>query len=262
MGKIRTRTLGLEDVEEKQKKAQKEKSKEKKASVVKAEPVEKKSESVGKPVKKITPKKQEAKLRKTNVRGKKYTAAKMKIEKGKIYKLIDAVKLLSIIKYAKFDESVELHLNVLEVGLKGEVDFPHTTGKSIRISIVSDAVLSEIEKGKMNFDLLVTHPSFMPRLAKFAKVLGPKGLMPNPKAGTISTSPQEVAAKFKKGLTRWKTEVKFPLIHQMIGKISLDEKKLVENAEAFLSSVGKAKIISAYIKTTFSPSVRLDIEKV
>src|SRR4030067_3160480 len=100
----------------------------------------------------------------------------------------------------------------------------------------------------------------MPRLAKQAKVLGPKGLMPNPKAGTISDKPEEVAKKFLKGSIRWKTEAKAPLIHQMIGKISFEDKMLADNALAFLTSIGKNHILSAYIKTTMSPSVIFDLE--
>lgn len=97
----------------------------------------------------------------------------------------------------------------------------------------------------------------MPKLARFAKILGPKGLMPNPKAGTISPNPQEVAKKFEKGTVRWKTEAKAPIIHQMIGKISHEEKNIVANAEAFLKSVGVVHVRSVYVKTTMSPSIKV-----
>jgi large subunit ribosomal protein L1 len=148
-----------------------------------------------------------------------------------------------------------------ETGLKGEVELPNPTGKLIKIAIIDDKILSNIEKGRIEFDLLVTHPSFMPKLAKFAKILGPKGLMPNPKAGTISTTPEEVVKKFQKGMLKWKTEAKFPLIHQMIGKLSHEEKNLITNAEKFLSSVGSKHILKAYIKSTMSPSIKVSSEK-
>ena len=157
----------------------------------------------------------------------------------------------------KFDQSVELHFVVDETGLKGEIELPFSTGKIVRVKIVDDSVLSDLEKGKIEFDVLVTHPSFMPKLAKYAKVLGPKGLMPNPKAGTVSMKPEEVVKKFEKGMIRWKTEAKFPLIHQMIGKISFEEKNLLANAEKFIEAVGKIHIRKAYIKTTMSPAVKL-----
>jgi large subunit ribosomal protein L1 len=162
-------------------------------------------------------------------------------------------------KSANFDQSVELHLNVDQVGLKGEVNLPHPVGKSVRVAVADEKVLADIEKGKLEFDVLITHPSFMSRLVRFAKILGPKGLMPNPKAGTISEKPEEVVKKFSRGVLRWKTEPKFPLVHQMIGKISFEEKALVENTERFLDSVGQAHITSAFIKTTMSPSIKLDL---
>jgi len=295
MGKIRTRILGMEDVEEKQKQEQKLKSQQKKAAFVKSTGGQKKirapgmkggermtqvevgDESMEKLNKakaliekdvdksKSSGKKKEKKTQ-VHPRGKKYQAARKMFdkekEKSKIFPLDQAVKLLKKVHFAKFDESVELHLNVIETGLKGMVEFPHTTGKSVKIRIVDDAALKEIEAGKINFDILITHPSFMPKLARFAKVLGPKGLMPNPKAGTISPNPEEVAKKYAKGGVRWKTEAKAPLIHQLIGKISFDDTKLIENAKTLLANVGKPKIQRAFIKTTMSPSLRLDLEKI
>jgi len=116
-----------------------------------------------------------------------------------------------------------------------------------------------LEKGKIDFDILITHPSYMPKLVKYAKLLGPKGLMPNPKAGTISDKPEEVVKKFQKGMIRWKTEPKFPLVHQLIGKISMEEKALEENIKKFIQSVGEKHILSAFIKTTMSPSVKIKL---
>ena len=184
------------------------------------------------------------------------------VDSAKKYSLEEAVALLKKMKYTGFDESVEIHMNVEKTGLKGEVELPHATGKTVRVAIVNDAVLNELESGKMNFDILITHPSFMPKLAKYAKVLGPKGLMPNPKAGTISPTPEEVAKKFLKGTLRWRTEPKFPLIHQMVGKLSYDDAKLVENLKAFIEAVGKIHIFQAYLSSTMTPGVRIDLEKV
>ena len=287
MGKIRTRIIGLEDVEEKQKKAQKERSAEKKEKKTRLRPAQRDS---GEAKKEEAPAerdeatrlrateqssgevKKEKKEKKIMVhsrgkpastqRGEQYSEAKKKVNKDTFYSLDDAIKLLKKIKFTSFDESVELHLVVDEAGLKGEIELPHSTGKTTRIKIVDDGVITNLEKGVMDFDILITHPSFMPKLAKFARVLGPKGLMPNPKAGTISPNPEEVAKKFQKGVLRWKTEAKFPLIHQMIGKISFEDKDIVENAKAFLESVKKNHIKKAFLKSTMSPSVKIDIEKV
>ena len=285
MGKIRTRIIGNEDVEEKQKAQQKQRSQEKKLEKTKihlagmkggermksVEPDEASLEKMKKAKELITSSakatevKEKEPKKKTLViksRGKKYKEAKELVDKTKLYILEDAIEILKKMKLSKFDESIELHLNVDETGLKGEVDLPNSTGKIVKVTVVDDAVLANIEKGKIDFDILVTHPSFMPKLAKFAKVLGPKGLMPNPKAGTISTTPEDVVKKFSKGILRWKTEAKFPLIHQMIGKISFETKALAENAKKFINAVGKPHVKKAVIKSTMSPSVKIDLEKI
>jgi large subunit ribosomal protein L1 len=266
MGKVKPRLIGDIEVEEKQKEEQKEKSREKKMlkkkdnndvgverdqPKVEAVPEKKKKKSVKKTIT----------IKVTAIKGKKYQEAKKMVDGSKLYSLKEAVALLKIMKLVKFDQSVELHFVVDETGLKGEVELPFSTGKIVRVKIVDDNILSNLEKGQIDFDVLVTHPSFMPRLAKFAKVLGPKGLMPNPKAGTVSTKPEDVVKKFEKGMLRWKTEVKFPLIHQMIGKISNQEDNLIANAEKFIEAVGKSHIQSAFIKTTMSPAVKLEIIK-
>ncbi len=284
MGKIRTKVLGLEQIEEEQKKKRREQLQQKKARqsaqkiraqglkggerMVEVQVKEKDIEKMEK-VKKIMEEKAEIKKpaaikrpKTEKKRGKNYQNAKKSIEKDKKYSLLEAVKLLKKIKYTKFPESVELHLNVDKVGLKGEVELPYSTGKKLRVRIVDDKTLTEIEQGRIEFDILIAHPSFMVRLAKFAKVLGPKGLMPNPKTGTVTDNPEAVAKKFEKGSLHWKTEPKFPLIHQMIGKLDFDEQQLVANASAFLKSVGKAHTLSAFIKSTMSPSVKLDLEKI
>jgi large subunit ribosomal protein L1 len=267
MGKVKPRLLGNEEIEEKQKKEQKAKSMEKKM-------LKKKSKSVdetvlpAKPVlkeagekKEKTPKSPKSpKVISIKPRGKRYQEAKKMVDINKNYSLKEAIGLLKKMKLVKFDQSVELHFVVDETGLKGEIDLPFTTGKIVRVKVVDDKILADLEKGKIEFDVLVTHPSFMPRLAKFAKVLGPKGLMPNPKAGTVSMKPEEVVKKFEKGLLRWKTEAKFPLIHQMVGKISFDEKNLIANSEKFIEAVGKTHIKKGYIKTTMSPAIKLEIQ--
>ncbi len=267
MGKIRTRVLGLEDVEKKQKADQKQRSVEKKkvrsvgADDKSLEKMEKAKKLIEASAVRPKKEKEEVKKVKVNVRGKNHQKAMKLIDKTKTYSLQEAIELLKKVKYAHFDESVELHLVVDAEGLKGEAELPHTTGKVTRVKVVDEKVLADIEEGKFDFDILVTHPSFMPKLAKFARVLGPKGLMPNPKAGTISTKPEEVAKKFEKGALRWKTEAKAPLIHQMIGKISFSTKDLVENAQALLLSVGRSHLQKAFVKTTMSPSIKLNLDK-
>lgn len=256
MGKIRTRILGLEDIEKQQKDEQKKRSAEKSVEKKQDEKGQSKAEEV---------KKEEVKESKkavsARVRGKKYLAAKKVVAKGTKMKLNEAVELLKKIKYASFDESVDVHMNVVKTGLRGEVELPHSTGKTVRVAIVNDTVLEQLAENKIEFDILITHPSFMPKLARYAKLLGPKGLMPNPKAGTISTSPDEVAKKFMKGTLRWKTEPKFPILHQMVGKLSYDTVKLVENAQALVNAVGKTNIKNVFVASSMGPSVEIEIEE-
>jgi len=283
MGKIRTRILGLEEVEKEQKQDQKQRAEEKKhekkkiraqglkggermvavevdeKAAAKMEKAEKLIHGTDLP-KAIDKKAKKLKKTKARIRGKSYLRAKKSVDRKKIYSINDAISLLKKMKFGKFDESVELHINLVEGGLKGEVTLPHATGKVTRVKIVDDKLLLEIEKGKMDFDILITHPSYMPKLARFAKILGPKGLMPNPKAGTISPNPEEVVKKIMKGSLRWKSEPKFPLVHQMIGKISFADKELIENAKVLIGSIGKNKIQSVFIKTTMSPSIKVQAE--
>jgi large subunit ribosomal protein L1 len=263
MGKIRTRIIGLENIETEQKEEQKKRSLAKKQEKASKDGAEEKAEvEVEKKESEKKSKEEKASPSKAHVHGKKYITAKKNVEKNKKYSLDEAVKLLKKMKYTSFDESVELHINVTTTGAKGEVELPHSTGKTVKVVVVDDAVLADLEKGVINFDILVTHPSYMPKLAKYARVLGPKGLMPNPKAGTISPNPEEVVKKFSKGVLRWKTEPKFPLIHQLIAKISFSETDIAENAKVFLKSVGKANAQKAFIKTSMSPSLLLDLEKI
>jgi len=245
MGKNRKQIVGLADID----KQQNEEKNEEKTAVEAVVEVKKEDK---------TPKKNVSK----KVRGKKYLEAKKKMGEKKMVKLTEAIELLKKAKYAAFDESVDLHINVVKTGLRGEVELPHSTGKVVRVAIVSDTVLEQLANGKIEFDVLITHPSFMSKLARFAKVLGPKGLMPNPKAGTVSTTPEEVAKKFMKGTLRWKTEPKFPIIHQMVGKLSYDSKNLVENAQAFIDAVGKTQIKSVFITSSMGLSVGIEIEEV
>lgn len=264
MGKIRTRTIGVEEIEEKQKEEQKKRSAEKKMEKNKdtKEEVVKETEKAEAPKeeKKVIKKKDKKTDTPKKVRGKKYTEALKKTDQKKKYTVEEAVTHLKKIAFAKFDESVELHLNVLKESMRGEVELPHTTGKTVRVVIVSDAVLEKLEKGVVDFDILIAHPSFMPKLAKYARSLGPKGLMPNPKAGTISPNPEEAAKKFEKGTLRWKTEGKAPLIHQLVAKLPHETKAITENVTAFLNSVGVKNIKNAFIKSSMSPSLELNLE--
>jgi len=169
----------------------------------------------------------------------------------------DAIRTLRSVGFAKFDESIELHINVTEVGYKGEAALPFSNGKSTRVAIVDEAVLNALDKGIIDFDVLLTSPAMMPKLAKYAKLLGPRGLMPNPKSGTISPNPADLVSKFTGNTLRYKTEPKSPIIHILIGKKSLTDDQLVKNIEAVRTSLNQAMVKSIYICSSMSPSLQI-----
>lgn len=198
---------------------------------------------------------------KVRVRSQRYKEAIMKIDHNKQYPVNEALALLREVSLSRFDSSVELHINTIEKGLRGNVSLPSGTGKKIRIAIADtstiDKLLGEIEKGKINFDALIAHPQIMGKLARVAKFLGPKGLMPNPKNGTISTEPEKIAKKLEAGEINWKTESEFPIIHQIIGKLSFKDKQLEDNVNALLKSISCDKIKSITLKSTMSPGIKV-----
>ncbi len=175
------------------------------------------------------------------------------------YDIDAALAALKKFKSSKFDETVELHINTKEKGVSGQVTLPHGTGKTLVIKIADDTIIAEVAKGKINFDLLVATPSMMPNLAKVARVLGPRGLMPNPKNGTIAENPEEAVKKLSGGQINYKTESEAPIIHARVGKISFEDSKLKDNVKTFITSVGMNNIASVTLKSTMSPAIRLDI---
>jgi len=267
MGKIRVKTIGIDDEEKKEKQEAKKRAELKRAEAAKFKeenPAEEKSES--KPAEEAP--KEEAKKKKTssyaekhNTRtsGKKFNAAKALIEKNKTYTLDEALILLPKIGVAKFDETVELHINTHEKGISGNISLPHGTGKKTRVAIASDKILADVEKGIIDFDVLIAEPTMMPKLAKVAKILGPKGLMPNPKAGTVTPKPEEAAKKFEAGQINFKTESKNPILHVVVGKVSFGDKKLSENIKAFIKEVKKQNIKNITLKSTMSPGIKIKL---
>lgn len=192
-------------------------------------------------------------------RGKKYLEAKKLVDKTKTYSLGEALDLAKKSSYSTFEGTIEAHFNVVAKGMRGTVQLPHGTGKTIKVAVASDSLLEEIAAGKMDFDILIAHPSMMPKLAKVAKVLGPKGLMPNPKTGTIGENVEELALRLRSGQQSWKTEPDFPIVHTVLGKASFDNKKLEENYLAIAKSLGKDKIKSVFLKATMGPSVKVHV---
>lgn len=274
MGKIRVTALGDETLEKKQKQKAKKKAQEKKLvkgakggeRVVAVGPSEEelaKMEALEK-AKSEKPKEEKAKKgakvkKPKRVRSKKYQEVKKLVDRTKKYKLADALELLPKLKMSKLDETVELHINTIAQGISGTVTLPHGTGKTIKVAIADDKIVAEVEKGKINFDVLLAVPAMMPKLARLAKFLGPRGLMPNLKNNTITNDPKRLALSFAKGQIHFKTEAKVPIIHLVLGKLSFGPKKLTENINTIINAIKKENIKNAVLKSTMSPGIKIEL---
>lgn len=173
--------------------------------------------------------------------------------------LEDAISFIVANKYVKFIDTLEVHINTLEQGLKGEADLPHSTGKVARVVVVDESVLENLEKGIIDFDILVSTPSMMPKLTKYAKILGPRGLMPNPKSGTVGANTADIVQRFSGNIIRYKTEAKASIIHLVVGKTTLGKESLVQNCQAIIKAIDKKNIKSIYLSSTMSPSVQVKV---
>ncbi len=256
MGKTKTAFVGEASQQGKPKKENKKEEKVHLAGLkggqrvksIEAEPVIVTEEAKGKSSKKKTVK----------VRSKKYQEAKGKIDRNKEHKIADAIKLVKETSYSKFDGTMEAHLIVKKAGISAQVNLPFSGGRTKKIEVADEGTIKKLQTGKVDFDVLLATADMMPKLVAFAKILGPRGLMPNPKNGTLIKS-KEDAKKFSANTFTLKTEKEAPLVHTSFGKVSQKEDELTKNFEAITDALGKKQIIKAYIKATMSPSVRVAI---
>jgi len=275
VGKIKVRTLGDESLENEQKKQSKVKAKEKKfvkgakggERIVSVGPSEEELAKIELPKEtkaeetkvKIKTKKLIKKSKKAAPHSKSYQKVMEILDRSKKYKLTDALEMLQKLKRSKFDETVELHINTIETGVSGNITLPHGTGKQIRVAIADDDLLAKVAIGKIDFDILLAKPEMMPKLARVAKILGPKGLMPNPKNATLVKDPEKAALEFKKGQINFRTELKAPIMHLIVGKMSFGAKKLSENIQTLIEAIKREKIRNVTLKSTMSPGIKLEI---
>lgn len=225
---------------------------------VKVSPVETKEEKVEEAPVVEAPVRKE-KILTVSTRGKKYLDSKGKVSKSTLYKVEDAIKATKEASYSKFDGTMELHLVVKKQGTSVQTTLPFSSGKTKRIEIADEKTLAKLKEGKIDFDLLLATAEMMPKLAMFARLLGPRGLMPNPKTGTVIKTEKD-AEKFKGNLVTLKTEREAALVHTSFGKVSQKTEELVKNAETILNALGGSKqIVRAYMKSTMSPSVKVQI---
>ncbi len=224
---------------------------------------------------------------------KRYQAARDKVEQGKQYPIEEAIKLAQDSSTVKFDATVELHINLgvdpkqSDELVRGQVILPHGSGKTQKVAaIVPDSevdkvkkagadlagyedLLAKISKGKVDFDILVAHPDVMKDLSKQAKVLGPQGLMPSPKAGTVTTDVAKVVKELKAGRVEYRVD-QYGIIHQAVGKVSYKPEQLKDNLDTLLQAIKAAKpgsskgvyMQKAVLTTSMGPSIRLDISSI
>ncbi len=223
-------------------------------------------------------------------RGKKYREAHKVIEADKLYSLEEATALVPKISTTKFDGSVELHIRLgvdprqADQNIRQTLVLPHGSGKTVRIAVFAEAdqhadakkagadvvgaeeFLQQLDKEKIDFDVLIATPSLMAKLGKYARLLGPKGLMPNPKSGTVTKDIAKAVTEAKGGRVEYRVD-STGIVHIAIGKVSFSAENLVKNAEAVFASVRAAKpasikgnyMISAHLTTTMGPSLPLSI---
>ena len=221
-------------------------------------------------------------------------AAKLskRIKEVKLYKLEEAIEYIKKYSKTKFDPTLEVHINLnfdkkkQEQNIRFTTVLPHGTGKNKKVAVLAskkiqnaDLELSEsdiekleksILKPKTDFDVLISEPRFMTKLAKAAKVLGPAGVMPNPKNGTVTEEVEKAVEQVKKGRVEVKTEPNASLIHTIIGKLSFDTPNLCENFTELYSAIKHNKpqkssndwIKSIYLSATMSPSAQLDLNSI
>ncbi len=206
-----------------------------------------------KPAKKPTPQ--------VKKRSEKYQAVRSKVDKTREYDPFSAIELVKRLSYSEFPGTITAHL-VLKDKFQGErvdFEFPHQTGKTLKVEIADDKTLKKIEAGEIDFDILLATQKMMPKLAKHAPVLGPQGLMPNPKQGTLLENPAERKKELEAGQITLRTERDAPLMHIVLGKTETETKKLVENLQALIDALG-TKLQKVSLAATMSPGVRVELK--
>lgn len=225
-------------------------------------------------------------------KGKNYRAKAGQIEKDKTYTLANAIDLAIATSPVKFDATVEAHIRLgvdprhADQNLRDTIVMPAGTGKTVRVAVFADVddvakatkagadiaageeFLQQLEKGTINFDILIATPSMMPKLGKYARLLGPKGLMPNPKSGTVTTDVEKAVNEAKAGRVEYRVD-STGIVHVGVGKVSFGTAKLTENIKALFASVKHNKpasikgtyVKSIYLTTSMGPSIKVDINE-
>lgn len=222
-------------------------------------------------------------------RGKKLINALQEVDRSQLYSPLEAVRLAKKLSFSQFDETIEVHIRLgvdprqANQQVRGTVVLPHGTGKQIRVAVFAqgekakeaqeagadivgaDDLVEQVQKGEINFDAAVATPDMMSKVGKVGKILGPRGLMPNPKTGTVTFEVGKAVKDIKAGKIEYRLD-KYGIVHLVIGKVSFNEKALVENYATVIDELIKAKPAAAkgrYLKsitisTTMGPGIKVD----
>lgn len=222
-------------------------------------------------------------------RGKNYRKVAEKVEVGKVYTMADAIALVAETNPSKFDATVEFHVRLgvdprqADQNIRATVSLPHGTGKTIKVAVFApeadhkaakaagadivgdETFLAQLDKDILDFDILIATPQFMPRLGKYARSLGPRGLMPNPKSGSVATDVAKAVTEAKAGKVEYRVD-KQAIVHLGVGKVSFGAEKLAENARNFFDSLNSQKptsikgsyIRSISVSTTMGPAIKVE----
>ena len=255
----------------------------KEAEALAAKEARKQSKEEVKEAVKVAPIKVRTKLER---RGKKYQEVAKLVDRTKEFSVNEAIDLATKTSPVKFDATVEMHIKLgvdprhSDQNIRGSLVLPSGTGKSVKVAVYTDVAdvekakkagadiaaadefLQQLEKGTIDFDILITSPSMMPKLGKYARLLGPKGLMPNPKSGTVTNDIAKAVNEAKAGKVEYRVD-STGIVHVAIGKVSFGGEKLVVNSKAVLASIKAAKpatvksnyIQSIFVTTTMGPSI-------
>ena len=221
--------------------------------------------------------------------GKKFREAAAKVDRAAVYTPLEAVKLVKELANAKFDETVEAHFRLgidtrkADQNIRGSISLPHGTGKTVRVAVFaegaqaeqaaeagadvigSDELIAQVQKGEINFDAAIATPMMMAKVGRIGKILGPRGLMPNPKLGTVTMDVAKMVSELKAGRVEYRAD-RYGICHVPLGRVSFDEQKLVENYAALYTEILRVKPASAkgkYVKSisvssTMGPGVKVD----
>ena len=224
--------------------------------------------------------------------GKNYKAAAAKVDRTKLYSPKEAMELAKELAPAKFDETVEVHVRLgvdtrkADQNVRGSIALPHGTGKTVRVAVFaegekareaeaagadvigSDDLVAQVQAGELNFDAAIATPNMMGKVGRLGKILGPRGLMPNPKLGTVTMDVAKMVGELKAGRVEYRAD-RYGICHVPMGKVSFETQKLVENYGALINELLRVKPSSAkgrYVKsvtftTTMGPGIKVDTTK-